>query len=66
MRAWKWKMKHDPGVELAEQALAQAERDHELVKSRWPLIHTLTRDLADMRAENNFAARIRAAYGEGR
>ena len=65
---WIWKRKpvHDPGAERAQQALARAKEQTAEVKSRWPTIRAVVQDLEAMRKENNFAARIRAAYGEGR
>ena len=58
--------KPDPAVESAKRAAEEAAAVHEQVVRQWPQIRALTRDLHAMREENNFAARLRAAYGEGR
>ena len=56
----------DADPEAARRELERAERDQEMVEGRWAFIHNLTADMADKRRVNHFAARLRAAYGEGR
>lgn len=46
--------------------LASAERDHEHVKSRRPMIESLVAQLAEAREVNHFALRIEQAYAAKR
>ena len=53
----------DPAI--VEQRIERSRRDREFVDSRWPMIRAIAADLAAAREQNNFAARIRAAYERG-
>lgn len=54
----------DPAA--TDQALAGAEQRLQEARSRRGLVERIASDLLAARQENNFAARLRAAYGEGR
>lgn len=58
--------RHEVDLVAATEALERAERDLREVRARRPLVDKLVAELTAARQENNFAARIRAAYGEGR
>lgn len=49
---------HDYDVAALEAAHAKADE----VEARWPRIRGLATALAELRQENNFAARLREAY----
>lgn len=64
---WRWlfgpKAPVDPAA--ADRAVERAERDLQRVRAQRPTIRSLADDLRAAREQNNFAERIRAAYGEG-
>lgn len=65
MRKWLFRAAHSIDPALVQKRIERSQRDHEFVQSRWPMIRSIAADLAAAREQNNFAARIRAAYERG-
>ncbi len=51
-----------PATEAREETRVALNR----VRANRPFVEALRDELVDARQQNNFAARVRAAYGEGR